>query len=188
MPMFHKNYWLGLRTANHPAFRWMDPFAKGPGPDTYLHWGSDGSVKEPNNRVPPEFCAVGNWTQRYDNTWGWADTRCSGSFPSMCIIRPLCTVTPPTFTTTISKATFQLVLCNYTWDGAQKACNARGGHLAAYLSSQEQAETEKYYTDNGFFLPTNHKAYWFGLRTTTDTWPNFGWVDKTLVKGALPWR
>ncbi len=187
MPVFHKNYWMGLRATNHPSFKWMDPWAKGPNPSTYQHWGSDGSSKEPNNQTPPEFCAVGNFTQRYDNVWGWADTRCSGSYTSMCIIRPLCTVQPPPYTTNVSKATFELVLCNYTWEAAQKACNARAGHLAHYLSSGEQAEAEKYYVDNGYLLPAFHKGYWFGLRTTADTWPSFTWVDKT-VKLPLTYR
>jgi hypothetical protein len=187
MPVFHKNYWVGLKATSHPSFKWMDPWAKGPSPSTYQHWGSDGSSKEPNNQSPPEFCAVGNFTQRYDNVWGWADARCSGSYTSMCIIRPLCTVQPPPYTTNTSKATFELVLCNYTWDAAEKACNARAGHLANYVSSGEQAEVEKYYTDNGYLLPTSHKAYWFGLRTTADTWPSFTWVDKT-VKLPITYR
>jgi hypothetical protein len=36
---------------------------------------------------------------------------------------------------------------------------------------------ERYFTANGFMLPTYQKFYWTGLQSTSGTWPNFTWVD-----------
>ena len=46
-----------------------------------------GPINEPNNRFGNELCAVANATQAYGNAWGWADTKCSGMYISMCIVR-----------------------------------------------------------------------------------------------------
>jgi hypothetical protein len=72
----------------HPSFKWHDPWTKTPQPSTYMHWGVYvGGGKEPNNLAMNEFCAVGNWTQMYDNAWGWADTACKNKFISICMTR-----------------------------------------------------------------------------------------------------
>jgi hypothetical protein len=43
----------------------------------------DGS-SEPNNKDAPEDCAVANYTESYDNVFGWADTNCANKFVFMC--------------------------------------------------------------------------------------------------------
>jgi hypothetical protein len=47
---------------------------------------------------------------------------------------------------------------------AQEDCKRNGGHLAAYISLEEQAEVEEFYTRRGFLLPKFHQIYWMGLR------------------------
>jgi hypothetical protein len=59
LPVFHRQYWLGLRAVQHPTFKWLDPFTKPPSSSTYQHWGA----REPNNAALNEFCGVGNWSQ-----------------------------------------------------------------------------------------------------------------------------
>jgi hypothetical protein len=49
-----------------------------------------GPIDEPNNRFGNELCAVANATQAYGNAWGWADTKCSNTYISMCIVRGEC--------------------------------------------------------------------------------------------------
>ena len=97
MPAFHKNYWMGLRkpSSNDP-FAWFDPYAP-PLTNTsaYRHWGefvsSGVNNSEPNNLHPPENCAAANWTEAYDGSWGWADTRCTFNFTYICkVIRESC--------------------------------------------------------------------------------------------------
>ncbi len=91
MAEFHKAYWLGL-VADKPlgSWRWMD-FLPAPSNANYLHWGvatlaSGKGSPEPNNRQPPEVCAVANASQAYDTprAWGWADTSCKQSFVYIC--------------------------------------------------------------------------------------------------------
>lgn len=52
----------------------------------YNHWGTyvgpAGAAQEPNN--PAAQCAVANYTQEFDNAWGWDDTSCLDRFPIMC--------------------------------------------------------------------------------------------------------
>jgi hypothetical protein len=40
--------------------------------------------QEPNNVKPPEYCAAANWTEAFNNSWGWADTRCTFSMTYIC--------------------------------------------------------------------------------------------------------
>ncbi len=58
LPVFHRQYWLGLKAVQHPTFKWLDPWTKPPSGSTYQHWGA----KEPNNLAMNELCGVGNWT------------------------------------------------------------------------------------------------------------------------------
>ena len=53
-------------------------------------------------------------------------------------------VVPPRFTTTLG-STFQFLTPNNNFDNAEKACQTTGGHLAVFLSLQEQQEVERYY-------------------------------------------
>jgi hypothetical protein len=91
MPQFHKKYWVGLRkpTASDP-FSWFDPYALPlSNSSAYQHWGTytagDGiTSQEPNNIKPPEYCTAANWTEAYNGSWGWADTRCSFNLTYIC--------------------------------------------------------------------------------------------------------
>jgi hypothetical protein len=90
IPSFHKSYWMGLRKpgATEP-FAWFDPYATPlTNSSAYSHWGEFVSAglnnSEPNNLRPPENCAAANWTSAYDNSWGWADTRCTFNFTYIC--------------------------------------------------------------------------------------------------------
>ena len=62
---------------------------------------------------------------------------------------------------------------------AQEDCKRNGGHLAAYISLEEQAEVEQFYTKRGFLLPKFHQIYWMGLRVNGSR-PKFGWLDPTV--------
>ena len=57
-----------------------------------------------------------------------------------------------------------------------------GGHLASYLSRQEQSEVEQYYIKAGYLFPTFHEFYWFGYQATSRTWPAFKWLDPTVQR------
>ena len=46
---------------------------------------------------------------------------------------------PPRFTTSLG-STFQFLTTNNTQDGAEKACQTAGGHLAVYVDLAEQQE------------------------------------------------
>jgi hypothetical protein len=59
------------------------------------------------------------------------------------------------------------------WTAAEAACNARGGHLVAFSSLQQQAEAEQCFVGSGVLAPSFHKAYWLGLA-----------VGERLVPGA----
>jgi hypothetical protein len=101
-PAFHKFYWMGLHAARSMAFRdMMAPAAQSrwpnftyldgspaPGRGVFAHWGRYQPLNfpEPDNRFAPELCAGGNASEAFGNpkAWGWADTRCNGSFPFMC--------------------------------------------------------------------------------------------------------
>jgi hypothetical protein len=84
LPFYHGNYWVGLRAIGWPTFGWVDPNVPNPGGDQYVHWGAAGSGSEPDNLLPQENCGAANYTISYDGVWGWADTRCSNSFVSIC--------------------------------------------------------------------------------------------------------
>lgn len=75
-----------------PAFLWLDGSAS---PAVlgrvggYSHWGSvtlpDGSsASEPNNMVPPEFCATASFHTSYNSVWGWSDQNCDERHIFIC--------------------------------------------------------------------------------------------------------
>jgi hypothetical protein len=82
------NYWIGLQVEQRPDFGWMDPTAPPLDASAYQHWGQvNGVTVEPDNReMPPEDCAVANYTEVYGGAWGWADVNCGRHFISMCKI------------------------------------------------------------------------------------------------------
>ncbi len=71
--------------------RWIDK-TPDPVPETYTHWGvsvPDGTP-EPNNMYPPESCSTANFTQSYQQAWGWADLGCYNNVSIMCKIKCGC--------------------------------------------------------------------------------------------------
>ncbi len=63
---------------------------------------------------------------------------------------------------------------------AESMCNDIGGHLAAYVSQDEQVEMENAFLNSGYLLPSFHKTYWMGLVSNTDAWPTFTWLDRNV--------
>jgi hypothetical protein len=60
-----------------------------PGPNatgTYQHWGyyMPQNIIEPNNMFGQEFCCGANYTEAWNSSWGWADTRCDRPSSYMC--------------------------------------------------------------------------------------------------------
>jgi hypothetical protein len=65
----------------------------------YQHWGvvQPGNVLEPNNQLPPEYCAGSNLSMGiatydkkgvvYDGAGGWADRRCSERYVFICEVQ-----------------------------------------------------------------------------------------------------
>lgn len=93
MPTYHQNYWMGLTAASPQRFSFIDitmPSLAAGG--TYRNWGrvkSPAGGTEPDNAIPLELCAVGNWTERQGvpESWGWADTDCLNEFVSICRVQ-----------------------------------------------------------------------------------------------------
>jgi hypothetical protein len=63
---------------------------------------------------------------------------------------------------------------------AEAMCNDIGGHLAAYVSQEEQTEMEYAFLNSGYLLPSFHKTYWIGLMASADSWPSFSWLDRNV--------
>jgi hypothetical protein len=63
----------------------------------------------------------------------------------------------PAFTAPSTGNTFFLNTSYMNFSSAETACAASGGHLAAYISQQEQAEVEQFYIRNGYLLPAFHR-------------------------------
>jgi hypothetical protein len=42
-----------------------------------------------------------------------------------------------------------------------------------------QTEVEKFFTDTGYWFPTNFQFYWMGLEATN--WPTFQWTDNMVL-------
>jgi hypothetical protein len=85
-------------------------------------------------------------------------------------------ISPPRYLVRNTGGNFFLLPEAHSFLDAELACQMHGGHLATYTSQMEQQEVEKYYTEGGYWFPTNFKFYWFGLRASN--WPSFAWVDK----------
>jgi hypothetical protein len=52
-------------------------------------------------------------------------------------------VLPPPYTAQITGSTFFLNLTHSSHQDAEASCSANGGHLAAYVSAEEQKEVEQ---------------------------------------------
>jgi hypothetical protein len=178
IPAFHQNYWIGLRSNGTmwPEFSWVD-FTPGPTLDTYLHWGSTvpDYLPEPNNELGEEYCAVANYTERYDlpPAWGWADTRCDQQLPFMCK-----KMTPDVYVyvSPVTNATYVLNTSLTNYSTAAQVCNDNGGFLAAYGTIEEQVDVESYLVNMTYLVPVAHQMYWLGYRSSETGGP-FSWVD-----------
>jgi hypothetical protein len=62
----------------------------------------------------------------------------------------------------------------------ERFCNDQGGHLAAFVSADEQSEVEQYFLKLGTLYPTFNRMYWLGLRTNASAWPVFDWLDRVF--------
>jgi hypothetical protein len=85
LPTFHKQYYIGLRVAERPWFRWTEPYYE-LSQESYQHWGAEGSSQEPNNRFPPEDCGAATAAQSFGDAWGWSDVNCTRRLVFVCKI------------------------------------------------------------------------------------------------------
>ncbi len=85
-PSFTPAYWLGLRSSRiaWPRFEWMSYLAPAPDRDAYEHWGVGDTWREPDNKAGGEYCGAANYTELFDEAWGWADNNCTQAMPYMC--------------------------------------------------------------------------------------------------------
>jgi hypothetical protein len=173
LPKYHRAYWLGLRATQWPSFAWIDKTAA---TTNYRNWGqhSDGSF-EPKDKL--RTCGAGNFSMVRQSAWGWAGESCNTALPFMCrLIKP----GNITITSNITGNVFTFMTVNVTQARGQALCNDIGGHLASYVSQDEQTEMEFAFVNSGYLLPSYHKNYWIGLTTTADTWPQFDWLDRNV--------
>lgn len=61
---------------------------------------------------------------------------------------------------------------------ARAFCGRNAANLVSYGSAAEQKEVEMAFINNGTLLPFFHKAYWMGLYTTADDYPEYKWYDR----------
>jgi hypothetical protein len=91
-PKYHLFYWIGLTTpqADPQEWRWIDPTAPKVSSTAYQHWGQGAAGNppemgaEPNNYMRDEKCGGANYTQSYDESWGWSDSQCGIKATFMC--------------------------------------------------------------------------------------------------------
>jgi hypothetical protein len=79
---------MGLKVDSRPRFKSLDPSVV-LNDTAYQHWGTfrPGGLPEPNNMRPPEDCAVGNFSEAWDDgVAGWADAQCNGNYTFICKI------------------------------------------------------------------------------------------------------
>jgi hypothetical protein len=75
-----------------------------------------------------------------------------------CPLRHAAPVATPPYTSSLSGATFYLNTTASTFEAAQAACNANGGHLASYGTTAEQLEVEQWFIKQGYLLPAFHRC------------------------------
>ena len=173
LPKYHRGYWLGLRASQWPTFQWLDATAAR---TSYQHWGQlpDGS-REPKQRL--STCGAGNYSLVEASAWGWSGENCNRALPYMCrLLKPGNITIPSNLTGNV----FTLMTVTVSNSRAEALCNDIGGHLAAYVSQEEQAEMEYAFINSGYLLPVFHKVYWMGLVSNNDAWPAFSWIDRNV--------
>jgi hypothetical protein len=173
LPKYHQSYWMGLRATQWPNFAWIDNTVR---KTSYQHWGQypDGS-REPKSRQ--NTCGAGSYALADEEAWGWSAQSCSQGMPYMCrIIQPGNITIPSNVTGNV----FTLMTIQVNQARAQALCNDIGGHLASYVSLDEQSEMEYAFINSGHLVPSFHKTYWMGLATTQEAWPAFRWLDRNV--------
>jgi hypothetical protein len=93
---------------------------------------------------------------------------------------PLAAPTAFYYTNNATNNTYILNQTMTDFSTADKWCNDKGGHLAAWRSLPEQQDAERYYVGKGWLLPTYHKGYWMGLTSSTSRWPRYNWTEPGL--------
>jgi hypothetical protein len=185
-------YWIGLRVSPYeqwPNFQWPNSVALDD--SEYSHWGTfmPGSHREPNNIYPPENCAGGNYSESYDDLYGWADAGCFLSFPFICE-NPLPPNPPPSpnppagsffyqnFSETSSTkgAAYLLQTDLLKFEDAKWLCQQQGSSVVVWESAAEQGEVEQAMLAQGGLHRRTQAIYWLGY--TAALWPFF----KPLVK------
>ena len=91
-PKYHQFYWLGLSTltTEPQEFSWLDPTSGQLSSTAYQHWGQGAPGNppdmgsEPNNYLGDEKCGGANYSQSYDDAWGWSDEQCGTRAIFMC--------------------------------------------------------------------------------------------------------
>jgi hypothetical protein len=89
IPPAHSAYWIGLTTDGEPkspdTWYWLDR-TPAPTPNNYVHWGTRKPVgiPEPANFMGAEVCGVGNFSEAFAGTWGWASQQCNQNLAYIC--------------------------------------------------------------------------------------------------------
>ena len=187
LPVNKTFYWMGLK-ANVTAvsspgpeyFNWLDPTVPDlHAPTAYMHWGPSG---QPDNGIPTELCAGGNFSEAYNAASGWTDFNCSLATEFMC--RQI----PPGPGACILRGKTNYTYCINTlpmsFDAAEAYCNTLGGHLPSYLNTDEHKEIEVNFTRMGYLIGASQQYYWMGLTGQGVGWPNFRWAAR-VGSGAL---
>jgi hypothetical protein len=86
------------------------------------------------------------------------------------------------YTSSYSGAAFTLNTAASMQADAEITCQSQGGHLAAYLGSEEQEQVERGFTALGGLIPVHHGLYWLGVMA--EDWPNFYLIDTTLASST----
>jgi hypothetical protein len=72
-----------------------------------------------------------------------------------------------------ANVTFLLNTAQLTQTQAERACQQRGGHLAAFLTTAEQQEVQGWFMAAGHLLPSFHHSFWIGMQTESLLPPQF---------------
>ncbi len=165
---------MGLQSPEKPygTWTWLDS-APAPGKRSYTHWGTSipDNKREPDQRFT---CVTANASEAFEDplAWGWSDDTCDMALPFMCKrAREGAFV----YVSNATQATYTLNTTQVTWAEAQAACNENGGHLASYVTPDEQSEVEGYFESKGMFITRYHIFYWTGLHSDQQQWPEFKW-------------
>jgi hypothetical protein len=138
IPSFHRAYWMGWNAQNWGAWRWIDPTAGSFSAAAYKHFDPD----EPSNGPGLKLCGAGNYSQAFDNAWGWMTASCGAKMPFICkmvSLRPDSTAAKaPAYVSKASSYTFMLNTTAASQHDAEETCKSQGAHLASFASVEDQ--------------------------------------------------